>query len=372
MKPPALAALALVCLVGPQPKPSIRIVTPAAADYVSGPTVIQIALETAGEVLTSLVVQADGTQVCRLVRPPYRCEWDAGPVMRLHQIRAVATLASGRRVVDIVRTAAVDASEDVAVRSVLVGVTVKDWRGRAVANLRKEDFALLVGGRPTPVSFFASEELALDVLVALDISGSMTRHLPQVRRAVHAFTGALRSHDNLTLAAFNTGLFVLARRAPPGPSHLKAADRLSAWGGTAFHDAVIEGLAALPGSAGRRVLIFFTDGEDRVSRASAADAERALMSENVLLYVVGHGAAREKPLRESLERLAERTGGRLVLVDDMSELQEAFTDLVTDLKSQYTLGFDPDVRAKGWQPIEVKVRERRYSVRAREGYAAGS
>lgn len=372
MKHLAFAALAIVCIAGQESKPSVRIVTPAESEYVSGPTVIRIALNTASETLASLVVQADGAQVCRLVRPPYQCEWDAGPVMRLHQIRAVATFASGGRVIDIVRTAGVDASEDVAVRSVLVGVTVKDWRGRAVSTLRKEDFTLLVGGRPTPVTYFASERLALDVLVALDISGSMARHLPQVRRAVHAFTGALRSQDHLTLAAFNTGLFVLARRAPPGPSHLKAADRLSAWGGTAFHDAIIEGIAALPGSTGRRVLIFFTDGEDRVSRASAAAAERALMAENVLLYVVGHGAARENPLRGSLERLAERTGGRLVLVDDMSELHAAFTDLVKDLKSQYTLGFDPDARAKGWQSIEVKVRERRYSVRARQGYAAGS
>lgn len=372
MKQLPWAALALACLAGQQAGPSVRIVAPAASDYVSGPTVIRVDLSAAGEALASLVVQANGAEVCRLVRPPYQCKWDAGPVMRLHQIRAVATFVSGRRVVDIVRTAGVDASEDVAVRSVLVGVTVKDWRGRAVSSLKKEDFALSVGGRPTPVTFFASEDLALDVLVALDISGSMTRHLPQVRRAVHALTGALRSNDNLTLAAFNTGLFVLARRAPPGPPHLKAADRLSAWGGTAFHDAIIEGIAALPGSDGRRVLIFFTDGADRVSRASAADAERSLMSENVLLYVVGHGAAREKPLRENLERLAERTGGRLVLVDDMSELHEAFTDLVGDVKSQYTLGFDPDARAKGWQPIEVKVRERRYSVRARQGYAAGS
>lgn len=372
MKHLALTALALVCIADQQSGPAVRIITPATSDYVSGPTVIRIALDTAGQTLAALVVQADGAQVCRLVRPPYQCEWDPGPAMRSHQIRAVATFASGGRVVDIVRTTGVDASEDVAVRSVLVGVTVKDWRGRAVPNLGSEDFALLVGGRPTPVTFFASEELALDVLVALDISGSMTRHLLQVRRAVHAFTGALRSRDNLTLAAFNTGLFVLARRAPPGPSHLKAADRLSAWGGTAFHDAIIEGLAALPGSSGRRVLVFFTDGEDRVSRASAADAERALMAQNVLLYVVGHGAARENPLRSSLERLAERTGGRLVLVDDMSQLHEAFADLVKDLKSQYTLGFDPDPRAKGWQPIEVKVRERRYSVRARQGYAAGS
>jgi VWFA-related protein len=367
----ALLVMLAVAAAGQQ-QPSVKILTPASGDYVTGPTVISVAVTAGSDTLTSLVVQANGARVCQLAKPPFRCEWDAGAVVRLHQIRAVATFASGARMVDNVRTSAVDATDEASVRSVLVGTTVKDGRGRAVPDLPREAFELRVNGKVTPVTFFGSEELPLDVLVALDISGSMAAHLPKVRLAVRAFTESLRSQDRLALAAFNTGLFVLAPLATPGDAHLKAAERLASFGGTAFHEAMSAGLSVLPAAAGRRVMIFFTDAEDRLSQASAEQAERALLSENVLFYVVGHGAAREQPRKDMLERLCERTGGKAVFIDDLSDLRRAFTELVQDLKTQYTLGFDPDADAKGWQPIEVRVRDRKMKVRAREGNAAGT
>lgn len=369
-------AVAFVCLamsLGGRQDPSVRIVSPDPGDFVSGPTTIRVEVRASGDELTSLVVQANGERVCRLVRPPYVCQWDAGAAVRMNQIRAVAEFKSGQRAIDNVRTTPVDASEEVAVESVLVGVSVTDGRGRAVDGLMAEDFSLSVAGRSTPIAFFGAERLSLDVLVALDISGSMGRHLPEMRRAVRAFTENLNERDRLALGAFNTTLFVLAPLAPPGPSHLRAAERISAFGGTALNDALMEALPALPASTGRRVMIFFTDGLDKLSRSTLPDVERALLSENILLYVVGHGAAREQPQRDTLTRLCSRTGGRAVFVRDIgSDLHDAFADLIRDIKSQYTLGFSPDPKARGWQAIQVELRKRGFKLRAREGYEAGS
>lgn len=369
----AVALVFLVtCLRGVQ-EPSVRIVSPEPKDFVSGPTEIRLEVVASGDELTAVVVQANGERVCRLVSRPYVCRWDAGAAVRMNQIRAVAEFKSGRRAVDNVRTTPVDASEEVAVESVLVGVSVSDRGGRAVEGLTAGDFSLLVAGRATPITFFGAGQLALDVLVALDISGSMGRHLPEMRRAVRAFTDNLNGRDRLALGGFNTSLFLLAPLAPAGPSHLLAAERISAFGGTALNDALLEGLSALPASTGRRVMIFFTDGLDQLSRSTLQDVERTLLEQNVLLYVVGHGAAHEQPQRDTLTRLCNRTGGRAVLIRDIgSDLRDAFADLVRNIKSQYTLGFNPDPKARGWQTIDVELLRRGFKVRAREGYEAGS
>lgn len=369
----ALALGVMLATADAQPQgPSVRIVTPRSTDYVSGPTTIRVDVRAPGEEVTSVVVQANGQTVCRFVRPPYVCEWDAGSAVRMNQIRAVAEFRSGRRAIDNVRTTPVDASEEVAVESVLVGVRVTDGRERTVEGLTREDFTLTVAGKPTPIGYFGSERLSLDVMVALDISGSMRGHLPAMRLAVRAFTENLDERDRLALAAFNTSLFVLAPLAAPGPSHLRAAERISAFGGTALNDALVQALPLLPGSSGRRVLIFFTDGLDQLSQSTAADVERALLSQNVLLYAVGHGAAREQPQRDALASLCSRTGGRAVFISDIAnDLHDAFAELIRDIKSQYTVGFSPDTKARGWQAIKVEVRKRGVRVRAREGYEAG-
>ena len=55
---------------------------------------------------TSVVFFVDGRQVCAVSQPPFECEWDAGSGVAEHQVRAVANLAGGGRLVQTVRTKA--------------------------------------------------------------------------------------------------------------------------------------------------------------------------------------------------------------------------------------------------------------------------
>src|SRR6185295_18597539 len=85
--------------------------------------------------VTALTFFVNGRQACALTHLPFECEWDAGPVIAEHQVRAVATLKGGARIVQTVRTKSVGYSERVDVDVVQVTVTVTDGRGKFVRDV---------------------------------------------------------------------------------------------------------------------------------------------------------------------------------------------------------------------------------------------
>src|SRR5664279_2583680 len=58
-----------------------------------------------------------------------------------------------------------------------VDAQVLDRDGRAIKGLEVEDFVLKVDGKVVPIRNFASENMPLDVLLLLDVSGSMGPHV---------------------------------------------------------------------------------------------------------------------------------------------------------------------------------------------------
>src|SRR5213593_715433 len=103
----AVAAAFGLVLIGsaqsPDLAPQLKILSPGEESYVSGPTLLRASIVPA-DAASSLTFFVDGRQVCALTRPPFECEWDAGPALGEHQVRAVAVLAAGGRAVQTVRT----------------------------------------------------------------------------------------------------------------------------------------------------------------------------------------------------------------------------------------------------------------------------
>lgn len=70
---------------------------------------------------------------------------------------------------------------------VQVTVTVLDDRGRYVKGLPRSAFHVAEDGRPQTISHFYAEDAPLELVVAVDISGSMHAAMPMMKRAVTAF-----------------------------------------------------------------------------------------------------------------------------------------------------------------------------------------
>ena len=125
--------------------PRLVIASPTAGDYVSDRVPIDVRLEPtdAAPVVTEHVFYADGKEVCRVPGPARPvCVWDAGAVVTSHQLRVVATLAAGGRLVASVRTRAIDVAENTSVRVVQVPVVATDRDGRFAAGLTRDAFSL--------------------------------------------------------------------------------------------------------------------------------------------------------------------------------------------------------------------------------------
>jgi len=370
-----VGVLFLSCLAsaGQSPDVSLVFVSPEDGGYASGPTPIRIRVEPDGAAVRGVSLFADGRLVCTREQPPFECQWDAGPNVIEHVLRAVATLGDGRRVARGIRTKGVAYAEKVDVDVVQVTATVTDESGHFVRGLTRQDFRLYEDGTPQSVTSFFSENVPTEMIVAVDVSGSMTDAMPKVKESVKGFLTAIRPADRVTLLGFNDSVFTLARPTVDLAARLKAIDRLAPWGGTALYDVVVQAFDLLGRQTGRRALVVFTDGEDLNSRVPIEVAERRLEASDAVMYPIGQGRApRLASLKIVLERLARKSGGRAFFGESVDQLDAVFADIIDELSNQYLLGYVPrDLTRDGrWRTLKVEVPGKAVHVRARQGYRA--
>ncbi len=351
--------------------PVLKIQSPDDEAFVTGPTLLRATI-TPSDGVTGVTFFVDGRQVCALTAPPFECDWDAGATITAHQIRAVATVQGGSRIVQTVRTKSVGYVERVDVDVVQVTVTVSDGRGKFVRNVPQSAFHVFEDGHLQAVTHFTSEDVPLELVAAIDISGSMAPAMPKLKTAVKQFLGDVPPQDQVTLLGFNDNIFTLTRKATDPAERAKAVDRLAPWGSTALYDVLLRGVEMLGRQTGRKALVVFTDGEDQGSHATINDVERRLQSSDVTLYMIGQGrGVTMEPLKRIMERLSVPTGGRALFTDSIDELHAAFGDLLDELSNQYLLGYQStnSRRDDAWRKIKVDV-DGHHDVRARQGYRA--
>jgi Ca-activated chloride channel homolog len=368
----AVAAVLAVVSVSAQPAPVLRIASPAEDAYVTGPVrlVVRIDPPSSEKTVAQVVVFAGGKQVCTITRPPFDCDWDSGDRVVEHQIRATALLKDGTRLVANVRTRGLQHVEVTDVDVVQVTAVVTDRDGRFVSRLKESDFKVYEDDRLKPVSHFASEDIPLELVAAVDISSSMTDALSGVKEAAKRFLSGLRPDDQVTLLGFNENIFTLARRSTNQSVRERAVDRMAAWGGTALYDVILKAVDVLGRQAGRRSIILFTDGDDQSSHASLNAATAKAEGSDATIYAIGQGrAVKSAELQKLLRRLATVSGGRSFFSEDLTALDRSFSEILEDLRSQYLLAFVPSssVRDGSWHKIRVEVAGGHH-VRARQGY----
>jgi len=369
----SIACAALVASAAQAPPraaaPAVAFVSPEDGAYLSGPVTLRVQLQPADTPVKSVSLFADGRLVCTVERMPYECQWDAGAKVVEHALRAVAVLANGQRVARGIRTKGVPYTEAVDVDVVHITASVMDG-GHFVKGLARQAFRVLENGVRQEITYFAAENVPLEIIVAVDVSGSMTDAMTQVQEATKKFLSALRPSDRVTVIGFNDNVFTLARPSADLATRLRAIDRLAPWGGTALYDVIVQAIDQLGRQPGRRVLVIFSDGEDLNSHIPLETAEHRLEASDVVLYPIGQGRAFvAKPLKGVLERLAQKTGGR-AFFENVEQLDGVFGSILEELSNQYLLGYVPkDSKRDGaWRTVRVEVSDKNLKVRARQGY----
>jgi len=189
-------------------------------------------------------------------------------------------------------------------------------------------------------------ESARDLMLAVDLSGSMeTRdfsggdgalvdRLTAVKTVLGDFI-ARRETDRLGLILFGNAAFL---QVPFTMDHETFATLLDetrigmAGPRTMLGDAVGLAIRVFEESeAEQRLLLLLTDGNDTGSKIPPVKAAEIAAQREITIHVIGVGdpeAAGEAPLdQETLQGMAEATGGRLFLAEDASELEAVYAEI---------------------------------------------
>jgi Ca-activated chloride channel homolog len=367
----ALVCLAATAVLAQQAKPPVlSIVFPPDESYVSGVVTLHAIVAPLDRVV-SVTFMVDGRQVCAVLQPPFQCEWDAGPEVKEHQIRVWATLKGGGRVVTSTRTRDTGFAENVDVDVVQVTATVTRG-GRFVRDLPISAFKVFEDDRPQTITHFTFEDRPPELVVAIDISSSLSTAMPKVKAAVTELLTAIPANIRVTLLGFNDTPFTLATNETDPAVRAKAVARLAPWGATALYDVIIRAVDMLGRKSGRKAVLIFSDGEDTASRSTLDDVERRLQESDAVVYSIGQGrGVSMERLKKVLQQVSKPTGGRALFTDRIDELKDAFKEILDELSNQYLLGYPPSNAARdgSWRRIKVEVAGG-YDIRARHGYRA--
>ena len=353
----------------------VTITSPEADSYTAGTVQLRAAVRPGRRVkdIARAMFYVDGRLVCTVMEPTrLECPWDAGAQIKEHVIRAVVELHGGARAVTSMRTRGLDLAESVRVEITQVTAVVND-RGRFIKGLPASAFRLLEDNVAQKITHFSSEGSPLELVIAIDVSDSMTQAMPQLKNSVKKFLSALGPKDQVTLTAFNDSMFTLTRRDTTHEQRVRAVDRLAPWGGTALYDVIVRGLQQLSKQPGRRVLVVFSDGDDKSSHSTLQAVEHAVRSSDATLFMVALGrGVRNASLKTSIERLVDLSGGRALFVERSDQLDEPFAEILEELSNQYLLGYESTNPARdgAWRTIKVDLPKHGFEVRARQGYNA--
>jgi len=364
-------ASAVVPAQNTAPLPSIAFDEPTDESYLTGPTTLRAVVNPAATVVSRVDFFVDGVRVCQAGRRPFECAWDAGAAVKERVVRAVAVLPSGERLAATVRTRALPVvTESTGVDVVLVPFVVTDDRRRFVKGLQRSEFRVLEDEVAQNVSYFEAEEVPLEIVVAIDISGSMTKSMPQLKQALKRFVQAFKPTDRATLIGFNHQVYVLRQRETDRTALTSSIDGLNAAGGTALYDAILTSLDLLGPEVQRRAVLVFSDGDDQSSLTSSEPVERRVRSSDAVAYFITMGGSSDS--RRVLTRIAEISGGRTFSIGGIGELDEALDVVREELENQYLIGYTPrnTTRDGAYRRIRVVASQQRHQIRARQGYRA--
>ncbi len=256
------------------------------------------------------------------------------------------------------------------VEAVRVDVLVTD-NNQTVHGLGPADFDILDNGVPQQVDLVSFDQIPLNVILALDMSDSVAGdRLNQLRTAGGAILGALKKNDQVALVTFSEVVRRDAALSTDVESVRVALDQVDGSGATALVDGSFAGIMVGESDAGRALLIVFSDGVDTSSWLTADTVLDAAKRSDVVAYAVAVKSAL-KP--EFLRDLTSFTAGRLFEVDKTANLASIFLGVLEEFRQRYLVSYTPRGVAKdGWHRLEVRVRNRRVTVKARPGYLAGS
>jgi VWFA-related protein len=254
------------------------------------------------------------------------------------------------------------------IEAVRVDVLVTD-NGRPVQGLTPADFEVLDNGVKQRVDLASFEEIPLNVVLALDMSASLQGlRLGHLQTASRTVLDGLKMGDRAALVSFSHVVNPGGGLSEDLDRVRAALDQAQGEGLTSLVDAIHAGIMIGESDVGRSLLILFSDGVDTSSWLSAESVLDTAQRSDVVVYSVEIGEGRASFTRD----LSEMTGGRLISIESTRDLSSTFVRILEEFRMRYLISYSPEgVSGAGWHRLDVRVKSRGLTVKARPGYFAG-
>jgi len=272
----------------------------------------------------------------------------------------------------------------------LVEVGVHDEHGRAVSNLKQEDFRVFEDGAEQQIRAFSHEELPLAVALVIDNSSSIVAALEELRAGALDTLALLKPDDQVAIFSFGEKPEMVEGLTSDHEALSVDLWALSPYGGTDIDGALYDAALYLGRTARerRRAVILVSDNEPSEEQSSdVPQVVRAAQQSGTPIYSIKVGylqhsrtffLAHSEPRLHDVEKICRQTGGEMIDTRNGTSVSSAMETILTWLKQGYTLGYSPsNKRPDGtYRTIEVRLNAHgeahahKYSIYARQGYYA--
>ncbi len=275
------------------------------------------------------------------------------------------------------------------VRLVRMLVTVKDASGQLIGSLNKGDFMVYDNGVPQDIAVFdrqTAQPLSVAMLVDSSASTGIELHyeLDSVSRFLKVLLNEGNPDDTVALYSFNWQITLLSSYTRRFARLDQMLRRMKSEGGTSMYDALFLASRELQYRKGRHVMVMVTDGGDTTSSKDFHQALEAAQLADAILYPVlvvpiTNDAGRNVGGEHALTTLAAGTGGHVFTPNLGAQLDQAFDDILRELRTQYLIAYYPKNVPPGkdrFHSLKVAVQSspanRGLRVTTRSGYYGDS
>lgn len=305
-----------------------------------------------------------------------------GPILIvLLAARAFAQVAPGTEEAPTFRS-------DVAL--VKVDAQIVTRNGHNVTDLTQQDFVISDNGAPQKILYFARESEPLDLLLVLDVSGSMHRSLDQLAAAARNALGQLHAGDRAGVMLFSREARVrepLTADLSKVAAQMREAVREDSLGsGTSINSALISAALYLQKEPvrGLRAILIVTDNLSLNYQTPDEEVLRELFAADTVLNGMLIGKQkRPVPPRpgayvnpdftpSDIAKLAAESGGEAI---EAARPGDALQQMIEHIRARYGMQYAAPASPPGtYHRIQVDLapqardRYRDAVVRARKGY----
>ena len=262
-----------------------------------------------------------------------------------------------------------------------VNASVTDRNGRALSDLTTADFTVWENGVERKVTDIAPTHEPFNLVLLLDVSGSVEERIDFIRKAARDFLKTASPQDRIAIISFRDDIQIISNFSTDRRLLSQKLEEIDAGGATALYDALAYVLSTTlkPLRGDRTAVVILSDGDDNQSFIPIPALLEATNESGALIYplyvpsglIPESSVARPEvtidPLRtryltlttraeEDGRKLANVSGGVYYPIHRLEDLQRAYNDVVAQLRTAYTITYSSNAEPS---QRRIKVRANR-------------